>query len=88
MKVAASGRHARRSEEQERTGGVGIRGHGGEPDGRESRIHQPRLDATGLEASIEEHRLLNDLLVHTGAEKNVKGRLDVERDFMVRGTCV
>jgi len=43
------------------------------------------IDATGLEANIEEHRVINDLLRHGGAAKNVKGRLDVERDFQVRG---
>ena len=43
------------------------------------------IDATGLEANIEEHRVVNDLLRHVGARKNVKGRLDVERDFQVRG---
>ncbi|MEM9516258.1 MAG: hypothetical protein AAGA42_15515 [Actinomycetota bacterium] len=44
------------------------------------------VDATGLEADIEEHRVLADLLDHAGARKNPKGRLDVERDFIVRGT--
>jgi len=43
------------------------------------------IDATGLEAGIEEHRVLRDLLQFGGARKNVKGRLDVERDFTVRG---
>ena len=43
------------------------------------------IDATGLEAGIEEHRVLRDLLQYGGARKNVKGRLDVERDFTVRG---
>ena len=43
------------------------------------------IDATGLEANIEEHRVINDVLTHVGAQKNVKGRLDVERDFLVRG---
>ena len=44
------------------------------------------IDATGLEAGIEEHRVLRDLLQFGGARKNIKGRLDVERDFTVRGT--
>ena len=44
------------------------------------------IDATGLEANIEEHRVVMDLLRHGGAGKNVKGRLDVARDFRVRGT--
>ena len=43
------------------------------------------IDATGLEAGIEEHRVLRDLLQYGGARKNPKGRLDVERDFTVRG---
>jgi len=44
------------------------------------------IDGTGLEASIEEHRLLADLLEHGGAGRNPIGRLDVERSFEVRGT--
>lgn len=43
------------------------------------------IDATGLEANIEDHRVLRDLITHAGAQKNVKDRLDVERDFLVRG---
>src|SRR3954463_6397251 len=44
-------------------------------------------DCTGLEADIAEHRLLADLLEHGGAGRNPIGRLDVERDFEVRGTA-
>jgi hypothetical protein len=44
------------------------------------------IDATGLEAGIEEHRLLADLLEHGGAGRNPIGRLDVERSFEVCGT--
>lgn len=44
------------------------------------------IDATGLEADIAEHRLLNDLLVHSGAGRNAVGRLDVAPTFEVRGT--
>ena len=44
------------------------------------------IDGTGLEADIEEHRLLADLLKHSGAGRNPVGRLDVERSFEVRGT--
>lgn len=44
------------------------------------------IDATGLEADIAEHRVLRDLLEYGGAGRNVKNRLDVERDFEVRGT--
>lgn len=44
------------------------------------------IDATGLEASIEEHRVLDELLRFVGARKNPKGRLDVDHDFLIRGT--
>lgn len=45
------------------------------------------IDATGLEANIEEHRVLNDLLDHAGVGKNPMGRLDVERHFEIRNTA-
>ncbi len=45
------------------------------------------IDGTGLEADIAEHRLLADLLEHSGAGRNPIGRLDVERTFEVRGTA-
>lgn len=45
------------------------------------------IDGTGLEADISEHRLLADLLAHSGAGRNPIGRLDVERTFEVRGTA-
>jgi hypothetical protein len=44
------------------------------------------IDCTGLEADIAEHRLIADLLDHSGAGRNVLDRLDVERTFEVRGT--
>jgi hypothetical protein len=44
------------------------------------------IDCTGLEADITEHRLLKDLIEHSGAGRNPIGRLDVERTFEVRGT--
>ncbi len=44
------------------------------------------IDATGLEADIREHRLLADLMDRSGAGRNPLGRLDVERNFEVRGT--
>jgi hypothetical protein len=44
------------------------------------------IDCTGLEADISEHRVLNDLLEHSGAGRNPVGRLDVERTFELRGT--
>jgi hypothetical protein len=44
------------------------------------------IDCTGLEADIREHRVLADLLDHSGAGRNPVGRLDVERSFEVRGT--
>jgi hypothetical protein len=44
------------------------------------------IDCTGLEGDIREHRVLSDLLDHSGARPNPLGRLDVERSFEVRGT--
>ena len=44
------------------------------------------VDCTGLEADIAEHRVLHDLLDSSGAGRNPLGRLDVERNFQVRGT--
>jgi hypothetical protein len=44
------------------------------------------IDCTGLEADIAEHRVLADLLEHSGAGRNPVGRLDVERSFELRGT--
>jgi hypothetical protein len=45
------------------------------------------IDCTGLEADISEHRVLNDLLKFTGAERNPLGRLEIERHFEVKGTA-
>ena len=45
------------------------------------------IDATGLLARLDDHRLMADLLAHTGAGKNPKGRLDVERNFEIRGVA-
>ncbi len=45
------------------------------------------IDATGLLARLDEHRLMADLMAHTGADKNPYGRLDVEPNFEVRGTA-
>jgi len=57
------------------------------PDGYELGIEADFIiDATGLEASIEEHRVLKDLLSYGGADKNPKGRLNVDHDFLIRGT--
>jgi hypothetical protein len=44
------------------------------------------IDCTGLEADIAEHRVLADLLQHSGAGRNPVGRLDVERTFELRGS--
>jgi hypothetical protein len=44
------------------------------------------IDATGLEADISEHRVLADLLEHSGAGRNPLGRLDVEPSYEIRGT--
>jgi hypothetical protein len=45
------------------------------------------IDCTGLEADIGQHRVLADLLQHTGAYRNPLGRLEVERHFEVKGTA-
>jgi len=45
------------------------------------------IDCTGLEADISEHRVLKDLIDHSGVGRNPKGRLDVERTFELRGTA-
>jgi hypothetical protein len=45
------------------------------------------IDCTGLEADIAEHRVLKDLLDHSGVGRNPTGRLDVERTFELRGTA-
>jgi hypothetical protein len=43
------------------------------------------IDATGLVADISEHPVLADLLEHSGARRNVLGRMDVDRTFELRG---
>lgn len=43
------------------------------------------IDCTGLNADVEEHELLRDLLVHGGAGRNPLGRMDVERTHELRG---
>jgi hypothetical protein len=45
------------------------------------------IDCTGLEADISEHRVLKDLLDHSGIGRNPVGRMDVERTFELRGTA-
>ncbi|MEV6525056.1 hypothetical protein AB0M43_24170 [Longispora sp. NPDC051575] len=55
-------------------------------DGRVIRSHFV-IDCTGLEADISEHRVLADLLEHSGAGRNPLGRLEVERHFEVKGTA-
>ena len=45
------------------------------------------IDCTGLEADISQHRVLADLMEHTGAYRNPLGRLEVERHFEVKGTA-
>jgi hypothetical protein len=44
------------------------------------------IDCTGLEADITEHRVLKDLMDHSGVGRNPYGRMDVERTFELRGT--
>lgn len=45
------------------------------------------IDCTGLEADITEHRVLEDLLRHSGAYRNPLGRLEVETTFEVKNTA-
>lgn len=44
------------------------------------------IDCTGLEGGPRDHRLLADLLDHSGAGTNPLGRLDCDHDFAVKGT--
>ena len=43
------------------------------------------IDCTGLEADVREHRVLADLMDHSGVGRNPVGRLDVDRNFEVIG---
>ncbi len=43
------------------------------------------IDCTGLEATVEAHPLLHDMVTHHGLRKGPKGRLRVENDFAVTG---
>ena len=43
------------------------------------------IDCTGLEGTPKEHRLLNDLLEHGGAQPNELGRIACDRAFAVIG---
>jgi lysine/ornithine N-monooxygenase len=43
------------------------------------------IDCTGLEADLREHRVLADLLDHSGAGRNPMNRLDVSPAFEIRG---
>ncbi len=43
------------------------------------------VDCTGLEATVDAHPLLKDLVEHHGLRKGPKGRLRVENDFAVTG---
>lgn len=57
------------------------------PDGTFELYADYVIDCTGLEADVREHRLLADLLDHTGAGLNPIGRLDVGTDFELLGTA-
>lgn len=52
---------------------------------KDGQVHELRanfiIDATGLEADIGEHRLLGDLLQHSGAQRSAYGRLEVNPNF-------
>lgn len=41
------------------------------------------IDCTGLEADIREHRVWNDLLEHSGVQRNIIGRVEMEDNYEV-----
>ncbi|MEY2959779.1 MAG: hypothetical protein RLZZ01_2347 [Actinomycetota bacterium] len=56
-------------------------------DGTRLEIEAPHIiDATGLEGTVEDHRLLRELLDHGGASKSAHGRLAVEPTFELSGS--
>jgi hypothetical protein len=55
------------------------------PDGLVNVAADFVIDCVGLEADIGEHPVLADVLAHSGAGRNPLGRLDVERNFQLRG---
>lgn len=55
------------------------------PEGEQQLTVDYVIDCTGLDADITEHRVLADLLEHSGARRNPLGRLDVEPTFQLRG---
>ncbi len=56
-------------------------------DGSISRIETDFvIDATGVEASLEDHEILSDLVNCSGAKLNSIGQLDVNEAFEVEGT--
>ena len=44
------------------------------------------IDATGLEATVDDHRLLRELMEFSGARRNPHGRMDITDDFELAGT--
>jgi hypothetical protein len=56
------------------------------PDGSLDIAADYVIDCTGLDGDVAEHRVLGDLLRFSGAGRNPLGRLDVGRDFELRGT--
>jgi hypothetical protein len=56
------------------------------PDGSLDVAADYVIDCTGLDGDVAEHRVLGDLLRFSGAGRNPLGRLDVGRDFELRGT--
>ena len=93
MAAQLAGRHGRRSARGLVPRSAGHRDRhvvrAGRPDHQLDPHREPDfvVDCTGLEADIAEHRVLADLLEHSGAGRNPKGRLDVERTFELRGTA-
>lgn len=44
------------------------------------------IDATGLEGTVDDHRLLRELMEYSGARRSPYGRMDVTEDFELAGT--
>jgi len=57
------------------------------PDGTQLEIPANFIiDATGLEATVDEHRVLRELIEFSGARTNPHGRMDVSEHFELLGT--
>lgn len=66
-------------------GGDGVVARIAVPDGSLDIAADYVIDCTGLDGDVAEHRVLGDLLRFSGAGRNPLGRLDVGREFGLRG---